>query len=67
VRQDFANEIGAAAGKAALPLGVAAAGISGWGLQEWVYAVTFVYVTAQLGYLLWKWHREWKSGKRRRG
>lgn len=65
MKGDFANEAAAAAGKTAPALTVAAASVGGWGVQEWMYAATFVYVIAQLGYLLWKWHREWRSrGKR---
>lgn len=56
--KDLSNEIGAAAAKVSPPLTVAAASASGWGVQEWMYAATFVYVVAQLGYLLWKWWRE---------
>jgi hypothetical protein len=61
VKGELSNEVGAAIGKASPALGVAVAGASGWGVQEWMYAATFVYVVAQLAYLLWKWHREWKA------
>ena len=60
----LANEIGVASAKIA-PAGiVAAASATGWGVQEWMYAATLVYVIAQLGYLLWKWHREWKAKRK---
>lgn len=46
------------------PVGVvAAAAEAGWGVQEWMYAATFVYVVLQALYLLWKWRRE--ASKRR--
>lgn len=64
MKADFANEIGAAAAKASIPVGVVGASAAGWGVQEWMYAATFVYVVAQLGYLLWKWVREWRAGSK---
>ena len=33
-------------------LGVSAGGIT---LQDWVYIVTLVYLSVQIGWLLWKW------------
>lgn len=60
VRHDFSSEIQAAMAKVSPPVLVAGAAVSGWGVQEWMYAATFVYVVAQLAYLLWKWRREWK-------
>ena len=63
MKADIANEVGAAAAKLTPPLVVAAAGVGGWGIQEWMYAATFAYVVLQAGYLLWKWRREWKRGK----
>lgn len=59
----FASEVSAAGVKASVPISMSAAAAAGWGVQEWMYAATLVYVIAQLGYLLWKWRREWK-GKR---
>lgn len=50
--------------KLAPPVGVVGATVAGLNFQDWVYAVTFVYVLAQLAYLLWKWRREWKGRKR---
>jgi hypothetical protein len=64
LKSDLANEAGAAAGKVAPAVGVVAASVGGWGVQEWMYAATFVYVLAQLGYLLWKWVREWRAGRK---
>lgn len=64
MKNELAGEIGAASAKAAPPLAVAGASVSGWGVQEWMYAATFVYVVAQLAYLLWKWHREWRGRRK---
>lgn len=61
--KEIGNEIGAAVGRTSPALAVAAASVSGWGVQEWMYLATTVYVIAQLGYLAWKWFREWRSGK----
>lgn len=58
MRNEIASEIGAAAVKAAPPVTVAAASVHGWGVQEWMYAVTIGYVVLQAGYLVWKWVRE---------
>ena len=52
------NEVGAAAAKVSPPLTVAVAGASGWGVQEWMYAVTLAYVVLQGAYLIWKWVKE---------
>lgn len=57
----MANEVGIAGAKTAPALTVAAAAAGGWGVQEWMYAVTILYVALQAGYLLWKWHREWRA------
>ena len=58
---DISGEIGAAGAKVTPVLAVAGAGVAGWGVQEWMYALTCVYVVAQLAYLLWKWRREYKA------
>ncbi|QQP96534.1 hypothetical protein JHW38_00300 [Lysobacter enzymogenes] len=62
MKNELAGEVGAATMKAAPAIGVAAASVSGWGVQEWMYAATTVYVVAQLAYLLWKWVREYQRG-----
>jgi len=61
MKGDMANEAGYAATKAAPAVGVALASASGWGVQEWMYAATLLYVLMQAAYLLWKWHREWRA------
>lgn len=61
MRDELGEAVGAAAIKSAPPVAVVGASAAGWGVQEWMYAATFVYVVAQLGYLLWKWYREAKK------
>lgn len=62
VRNDFTSEIAAAAAKVTPPITVAAGTAMGAIDPQWFVAIpTVVYVVAQLGYLLWKWHREWKT------
>jgi hypothetical protein len=61
VRDELSEAVGAATIKAAPPMAVVGASVAGWGVQEWMYAATTVYVIAQLGYLLWKWRREAKK------
>jgi hypothetical protein len=63
VRDELGEAVGAAAIKSAPPMAVVGASVAGWGVQEWMYFATTVYVVAQLGYLVWKWHREWKAKK----
>lgn len=61
MKHELAEAAGAAALKMTPAVAVVGASAAGWGIQEWMYAATFVYVIAQLGYLLWKWRREWKG------
>lgn len=55
---NLASEVNAAGAKLALPVSVMGAQVAGWGPQEWVYALTAVYLILQSLYLLWKWWRE---------
>ena len=60
----LAAEIGAAAKAAAPPAAIATGVAMGAIDPQWFVIVpTAVYVVAQLGYLLWKWRREWKASK----
>lgn len=61
MNNDISAELQTAAAKVSPAVVVAGAGVAGWGVQEWMYALTCVYLVAQLGYLLWKWRREWKA------
>lgn len=55
--KDLSNEIGAAGAKVSPVALVAGASVAGWGVQEWMYLATLIYVLAQLAYLCWKfWH-----------
>lgn len=63
VKHELAEAASAAALKSAPPVAVVAASAAGWGVQEWMYALTCAYLLAQLGYLLWKWYREWRKGR----
>ena len=58
---DISGEVSAAAAKVSPAVMVAGAGAAGWGVQEWMYALTCLYLVAQLAYLLWKWRREYKA------
>lgn len=64
MNHELSEAASAAAIKTSPAIAVIGASAAGWGIQEWMYAATFVYVVAQLGYLLWKWHREWKAKRK---
>lgn len=49
--------------KALPPVAVTVATFEGMAFSDWVYLATFLYVVAQLGYLLWKWYKEYKASK----
>ena len=55
------DEVNAAAMKLSPPTAVLAASVSGWGVQDWMYAATIGYIVLQAGYLVWKWRREWRK------
>ena len=57
-RANLASEVNAAALKLSLPAAVASADVGGWGPQDWMYALTALYVVLQALYLIWKWVRE---------
>jgi uncharacterized membrane protein YfcA len=57
-RANLASEVNAAAMKLSPPVAVAAAQVGGWGPQDWMYALTALYVVLQAFYLIWKWWRE---------
>lgn len=60
----LAGEIGAAAKAAAPPAAIATGVAIGAIDPQWFVIVpTAIYVVAQLGYLLWKWRREWLASK----
>ncbi len=47
--------------RAAPPITVAAATFEGISFADWVYVAVFIYTAAQLGYLLWRWWKEYKA------
>ena len=57
MHQQMASEAAAEAIKSAPPLAVMAAASSGFGLQDWVFILTLVYLCVQIGWLLWRWWR----------
>jgi hypothetical protein len=57
-RANLASEINTAAMKLSPPVAIAAAQVGGWGPQDWMYALTALYVVLQALYLIWKWVRE---------
>ena len=61
---NLADEVNSAALRISPAAAVASASISGWGVQEWMYAATLGYVVLQGVYLLWKWHHEWRAKRR---
>jgi heme/copper-type cytochrome/quinol oxidase subunit 2 len=59
VRNEIAQAVAAAGAKSAPPVAVVAASVTGaLDMTFLVGAATFVYVVAQLAYLVWKWRRE---------
>ena len=60
----LSNDIGVAAAKVSPPVAVSIAGAAGWGPEEWMYALTAVYVVMQAVYLGWKWVREYRATRK---
>jgi hypothetical protein len=57
-RNAIIGELRTALASVSPPAAVVAASVSGWGVQEWMYAATIGYIAIQASYLLWKWRRE---------
>lgn len=60
MKHELAEAATAATLKAAPPVTVAAAVVSGVTLNTVVVLLTAVYLVVQIGYLVWKWRREAK-------
>ena len=61
MKQDIAQE----AAKAAPPVAVTAwAWVNGLTISDAVGIATLAYIGLQSIYLLWKWFREWKRGRK---
>lgn len=63
MRVSVANEAAMAAVRTAPPVAVIWASMAGWGPQEWMYALTTVYVALQIAHLGWRWLREIRRGR----
>lgn len=46
---------------------VVGADFAGVSLPNLVYALTAIYLLLQIGYLVWKWYKEWRGRRGRRG
>lgn len=64
MRDEIIATVGGATAKTAPPIAVAGAITAGLSVDRAVVWLTAMYVAAQLGYLLWRWFREWRRGKR---
>lgn len=58
------HALGAAAAKAAPPVAVSGAMIAGVQMADIVLWLTMIYLVVQIGYLGWKWIREWRESSR---
>lgn len=36
---------------------------NGWSMSDWVSLATILYIALQVGYLAWKWYKEYKASK----
>jgi len=61
MRDEIISTAAGAAVKAAPPTAVAGAVAAGADLDRLVVILTVVYLAAQLGYLAWRWIREWRQ------
>ncbi|KRG69243.1 hypothetical protein ABB29_12035 [Pseudoxanthomonas dokdonensis] len=62
MKDEAFNAIGTAVAKSTPPIAVVGATIGGaLDMTFMVAAATLIYIVTQTGYLLWKWHKEWKS------
>lgn len=65
VKQEIVDALGTATVKVLPPGLVVSASLAGWGVQEWMYGATVIYVVVQTAYLLWKWINEWRDKRNR--
>lgn len=57
-------DIASEAAKAVPPVTVIVTStLAGWSLNNFIGAATLVYIILQADYLLWKWHRDYKTEK----
>lgn len=57
-------EVAAEVARATPPVAVAGASLAGVPLNTIVLVLTIAYLVLQIGYLLFKWVREWRKPKR---
>ena len=58
------HTVGAAAAKAAPPVGVSAATLAGVPVSDMVLWITLIYLVVQVSYLAWRWYRDIKMAHR---
>ena len=65
--EDAAREhaVAAAAAKAAPPVAVSGAMIAGVPMSDIVLFLTAIYLLFQIGYLGWKWAKEWRESDKK--
>lgn len=59
------HAVAAAAAKAAPPVAVSGAMIAGVPMSDVVLCLTAIYLLFQIGYLAWKWSKEWRESDKR--
>lgn len=64
MRGEIIGAVGTAALKVTPPVTVATAIASGFTLDKAVLVLTTIYLVGQIGYLVWKWIREWRQARR---
>lgn len=55
------TEIAAEATKTAPPVAAMTVASHGYTLQDWVWVATLVYIVLQVGWLLWRWWKAWRT------
>lgn len=64
MRGEAMGAVGTAALKVTPPVTVATAVASGFTLDKAVLVLTAIYLVGKIGYLAWKWIREWRQAHR---
>lgn len=65
MRDEMIGTVAGAVAKTAPPVTVAGAIAAGASLDTVVLLLTAVYLLAQISYLGWRWHGEWRRKRRR--
>lgn len=58
------GDVGMALGKASPPIAVVGATVGGISLDDWVVALTALYLILQTAHLVWKWCRDLRRAAR---